>query len=148
MDDVFQIAKEFARLSNYSLNIISLQNLLFVSQLLYVGGTGRTLFSADMVAGNYYPQIPIIYDYFLKQGIDRYAIDSFYFRRIRDLDNENKKEFIQGIWNSVKGLSEKETFYLTVAEGGAWRKIRNSRRLDKTISPNDLRQEYETLWRK
>ena len=147
MDDVFPIAKEFAKLSNYSLNIVNLQNLLFISQLLFIGEIGKKLFSANIVAGNYYPIIPVIYDYFLEQNIDRYAIDSFYFRRIKDLDNESKKEFIQDIWNSVKGLSEKETFYLTVVEGGAWKTIKKNGRLDKTLSANDLKQEYETVWK-
>lgn len=147
MNEVFSIAKEFARLSNYSLNIINLQNLLFVSQLLYVGETGRKLFSDEIIAGNFCPIIPIVYDYFLEHGVDRYNMDSLYFRRIENLNDKDKKEFISDIWNSVKDLSEKEIFYLTVAEGGAWKTIKNNRRLDKTINKNDLRQEYETVWK-
>ena len=125
---------------------MKLQKLIYFVYREYLKKTGRSLFNERFETWRYGPVIPSVYDKFKKNGsnaIRNYAFEkgeNFYLT-VNEESSPAFKEIIDLVWNMYKNFDGIVLSSITHAEGSAWRKAYENRRLyllDEDISKEEL----------
>ena len=144
MCNVFAVAKKLCETRNWQVSNLTLQKMLYIAQVIYLGTNGSHLFKAEFEAWDYGPVVPEVYRRFKIFG-DKY-IQKWAFPNIERNCTEKEDRFISSIAYILSELKPYQLVNLTHRQGTAWEKkyIPGAKNI---IIPEDLmKAEYKDVW--
>ena len=146
MCDVFKVAKVFCEKRNWSATNLEIQKLLYIAQVFSLGLRDKPLFKDTIEAWRYGPVVRSVYDRFKMYGsmhIPERSFDDISGHKCSD----EEYEFVSGIAEATKDLHDWQLVGLTHRDGTAWKK-RYTPFMSNEISETDMRDEFESIWKK
>ena len=142
MESAFAIAKEFGRLSDWSLSNLEIQKLVYLAHMVHLGRTGQPLVFGQFEAWDYGPVHPALYH--KAKVFGRQPVQNI-FGGVADLQEGKVKDLVKGTFESLGGLGAGRLVNITHRPGGAWERNYQPGTRCCVISNADIKDEYDGL---
>ena len=146
MCNVFAVAKELCKARNWQVSNLELQKMLYIAQVLHLGIYGHHLFRGTFEAWDYGPVIPDVYHKFKIFG--NKPVEEWAFPKISEKCDEDETKFIEFTSKALSELKAYQLVDLTHRKGTAWEKSYIPSAKNTYISEEDMKKEYEDIWKK
>ena len=147
--DYLRLAKHICKVTDFQLNPLDLQKIIYLANMLWIGKTGKPLVTGQFVAEKYGPQHTDLYNNLKPWG--PFPIQDFHFDgfinlvRTRDLSQQEHKKEIEFIRNCLEcwlNLPKTELMNMVQSKHGAWSKKYVKYAPVVSITDLDMVEEY------
>jgi uncharacterized phage-associated protein len=122
---------------NGSVSITKLMKFLYYAQGIYLATYGEPLFSEDLMAWQYGPVSPQVFNKYSKKGAD-WFLDS---DNARHIDSEDIIEVLNVVWDSLGGLTAARLVEMTHQED-PWIQTKETTGLHSVITKDSLKDYF------
>lgn len=140
MTSAFDVAGTLGERSGWNLSNLSLQKLVYLSQMIHLGEDGTPLFSEQFEAWDYGPVIPSLYHELKMFGSDH--VESYASLGRMNVTEGLLTEIVEYVVDLGLKKQPGQLVALTHWKGGAWAKNYEKHIKGLTIPNRDIRQEY------
>lgn len=134
-NDVLSVAKYLCMISNWSLNNIRLQYLIYISNMIYIGEFDVPLISTSFITSPCGPISQKLYDYVKSFGDKPILLE---FNNCTDVQDQESKRIIKMVYDSTKHLTMGHLVGIVMIKDGAWERSLNK----GIITTQDIKEEY------
>ena len=139
----FQAAKALGQISGWSISNFTMQRVLYLANMVYIGRYDEPLVDEYFEAWDYGPILPKLY-----HKVKCYASRPVQniFRSVPDIDKDTEEyKIIKLSFNKFGIMYPPRLIGLTQAEGGGWDRNYKADGLKPFIEPKHIKEEYKLL---